>query len=128
MNTQRDLKVNGVTYRMREHKCYKPGCKCNNPGEYHGPYWYAFGDTGTPKYIGKALPTWVTDHVELLNKSGARLKAIKAKVKERLDKARADLDRAEAELDTLENLQRGEYTASEVLKSLGLAQFNGHGE
>jgi hypothetical protein len=128
MNTNQDFKVNGKTYRRLSRKCGKPGCKCNTPGQEHGPYWYAFSDVGTPKYIGKELPAQVINHVTLLKKSGAKLKAIKEKVRDRLDKARDALKRAERELDTVRALEAGEYTASEVLKSLGLAEFNGHGE
>jgi len=123
-----DYKVNGVTYRLMARKCGKAGCRCNTPGQEHGPYWYGFPDAGSMKYVGKELPAHVTDHVELLKLSGARIKTIKARVKSRLDKAREDLRRAELELRTIQNLESGEYTASEVLKSLGLAQFNGHGE
>lgn len=120
-----EFKVNGVTYRQRFNTCNKPVCKCHG-GEKHGPYWYAFGDVGTAKYVGKELPQWVIDHAALLKSNGTKLKTIKARAQSRLDKAHKDLRQAELELMTIENLESGEYTASEVLKSLGLAMFNGH--
>lgn len=121
------IKVNGVLYRQRLNKCSKPGCKCNIPGQEHGPYWYAFSDHGM-KYVGLKLPEHVTAHVALLKASGAKLKVIKAKIIKQRDQALEDLRKAERELKTLQNLEVGEYTASEVLKSLGLAQFNGQGK
>jgi hypothetical protein len=93
----------------------------------HGPYWYAYSDTGTPKYVGKQLPERITNHVALLQASRPKLKKLKNQIQDRIDKAAAALEKAQRELRTVENLEAGEYIASDVLKSLGLSQFNGHG-
>jgi hypothetical protein len=128
MDTKDQLKVNGVQYRRRLNKCSKPGCKCNNPGQGHGPYWYASSDAHALKYVGVNLPGHLIKHIELLKASGPKLKALKAKIIKRRDDAQEALRKAERELLTVQNLEAGEYTASEVLKSLGLEQFNGQGK
>lgn len=120
-----EYKVNGVSYRQRFNTCNNPDCKCHR-GEKHGPYWYGHGDMGTPKYMGKVLPSWITDHVALLKKNAPKLKTLKAKIQGRIDAARRDLERAETELRTVQALESGEWAASQVLRDLGLAQFNGH--
>jgi uncharacterized protein DUF6788 len=125
MNDQ--IKVNGVQYRQLTRKCGKPGCKCQR-GEPHGPYWYAFGDTGAAKYVGANLPEHVTKHIALLKSMGPKLKTIKTKILKERDLAQDALRKAERELTAVRNLESGEYIASEVLKSLGLSQFNGHSE
>ena len=126
MNLNDQIKVNGVIYRQRFNECAQSvECKCHT-GQKHGPYWFANDGVHSAKYVGKQLPAWVLEHIDLLKRSGPRLKAIRAKVSDRRDKARAALDQAERELSALRNLDAGEYTASEVLKSLGLEQFNGH--
>lgn len=128
INSPKDqCRVNGVQYRLQYRKCGKPGCKCAT-GEGHGPYWYAYSDHGPAKYVGGQLPDHVTKHLELLKSSGTKLKALKAKINQERAKAREALDKADLELRTISNLEAGEYAASEVLKSLGLAQFNGHGK
>lgn len=50
MNDQ--VKVNGVQYRLQRRKCGKPGCKCNTPGQEHGPYWYSYDGSSAAKYVG----------------------------------------------------------------------------
>jgi len=118
-------KVNGVQYRLQYRKCGKPGCKCND-GEGHGPYWYSYADSGAAKYVGVKLPEHVLKHMELLKASGPKLKAIKAKIKKRSDDHYEAFLQAQRELTAVENLEAGEYAASAILTSLGLAQFNGH--
>jgi len=120
-----DIKVNGVQYRQQYRKCGKPGCKCNT-GDGHGPYWYSYADNGAAKYVGIHLPESVTAHVALVKASGAKLKAIKAKIIKQRDEAQAALHKADAELRAVNALETGEYAASAVLTSLGLSQFNGH--
>lgn len=122
---QDQVKVNGVQYRLQYRKCGKPTCKCA-AGDAHGPYWYAYSDHGPAKYVGSQLPEFVTKHIELLKASGPKIKALKAQARDKRDKAQEIVDQANRELSALRNLEAGEYTASEVLKSLGLAQFNGH--
>lgn len=122
---EQSVKVKGVSYRRLSRKCGKPGCKCNIPGQEHGPYWYAFDGNSAAKYIGAKLPEHITQHMALLKASKPKLKALREKILDRRDKAQQDLERANRELTALSNLEAGEYTASQVLKSLGLAQFNG---
>ncbi len=124
MDTKDQLKVNGVQYRLQYRKCGKAGCKCNT-GEGHGPYWYSYGDNNPAKYVGSKLPEHVLKHIELLKTSKPKLKAIKENIVKRRDEAQEVLDKAERELRAVQNLEAGEYAASEILKSLGLAQFNG---
>ncbi len=123
MNDQ--IKINGVQYRQRSNTCGNPACKCHSVQK-HGPYWYAYSDNGTPKYVGKKLPERLIQHMELLKASGPKLKAIKAKIKKRRDDHYEAYRLAERELQAVENLEAGEYAASAILTSLGLAQFNGH--
>jgi len=120
-----DYKVNGVTYRQQYRKCGKAGCKCND-GPGHGPYWYLYDGNSAAKYVGANLPEHVTKHVALLKTSGAKLKAIKAKITKQRDEAYEEYRRHDRELAAVRNLETGEYAASEILKSLGLGQFNGH--
>lgn len=121
------VKVNGVQYRLQTRRCGKPGCKCNNPGQEHGPYWYSYDGNSAAKYVGIHLPEHVTKHVQLLKANGSKIKVLKAKSQEKRDKAQDIVDQANRELTALRNLEAGEYTASAVLKSLGLDQFNGAG-
>ena len=123
MNDQ--IKVNGVSYRQRSNICGKPDCKCMR-GQKHGPYWYAYSDNGAAKYVGKKLPEHVLKHIELLKASGPKLKAIKAKITKRRDDHYEAYRQAERELTAVRNLEAGEYAASAILTSLGLAQFNGN--
>jgi len=123
MNDQ--IKVNGVSYHQRTNVCGNPDCKCMR-GQKHGPYWYASSDNGSATYVGKNLPEHVLKHIELLKASGPKLKAIKAKITKRRDEHYEAYCQAERELNAVRNLEAGEYTASAVLTSLGLAQFNGH--
>ncbi len=121
------IKVNGATYRQRFNTCNKPGCKCLR-GEKHGPYWYEYRDGSTPKYVGTILPKAITDHIALLKTSMPKIK----KLRTDLQKKRDDLYQQQRELDmqirTINSLEAGEYTASDVLKKLGMAQFNGHSD
>jgi len=126
MNAQQQFKVNGVQYRLQTRKCGKPGCKCNIPGQEHGPYWYAYSDHGPAKYVGSNLPEAVTKHVQLLKAHRPKLKTLKEQIQNRIEKAEFALEKARRELRTVENLEAGEYTASGVLKDLGLFQFNGN--
>lgn len=126
MAVQQQFKVHGVQYRLQGRKCGKPGCKCNIPGQEHGPYWYAYSDHGPAKYVGGKLPESVTNHLKLLKENKPKLKQLRDAAQKRLDHHQAEARKAELELRTLRNLEIGEYTASEVLKSLGLEQFNGH--
>jgi hypothetical protein len=123
MAVQDQLKVNGVQYRLQPRKCGKLGCKCNIPGQEHGPYWYSYDGTSAAKYVGAKLPEHIVKHQELLKASGPKLKKLKTDIAKRRDEARQVVARAELELRTLANLEAGEYTASEVLKALGLGQF-----
>jgi hypothetical protein len=127
MTVREQFKVNGVQYRLQGRKCGKKGCKCNIPGQEHGPYWYSYDGMSPAKYVGSQLPEHVTKHVQLLKTSGPKLKKLKSEIAKRLEDARAAVRKAETELRTVQNLEAGEYTASEVLKSLGLGQFNGQG-
>ena len=63
-------------------ECHK-GMSCR--GEKHGPYWYGHGDFGVPKYIGRMLPQWITDHVALLKKSKPKISPIT--VNKKIDKS-----------------------------------------
>lgn len=126
-NSNQQIRINGVQYRLQYRRCGKPGCKCNT-GQGHGPYWYSYDGNSAAKYVGAKLPESVIAHVELLQKSGPRLKAIKAKVTKQRDEAYQEYLRHDRELTALRNLEAGEYTASEILKQLGLAQFNGQGK
>ena len=123
MNDQ--IKVNGVQYRQQYRRCGKPGCKCNT-GEGHGPYWYSYDGNSPAKYVGAKLPESVTAHVALLKKSLPKLKTIKVKIAKQRDEAYQEYLRHDRELTALRNLEAGEYTASEILKQLGLAELNGH--
>ena len=123
MNDQ--IKVNGVQYRQQFRKCGKPGCKCNTD-EGHGPYWYSYDGNSAAKYVGINLPEHVTKHKELLKASGPKLKILKARITKQRDDAYEEYRRHDRELSAVRNLEAGEYAASEILKSLGLAQFNGH--
>ena len=125
MNIKDQFKVDGVQYRLQYRKCGKPGCKCAT-GEGHGPYWYSLRNNGALKYVGVQLPDHVKKHVELLKASGAKLKSLKAEIKKRRDEYYAKYSQASDELRAVESLEAGEHVDSHVLKSLGLAQFNGH--
>jgi hypothetical protein len=128
MTIREQLKVNGVQYRLQGRKCGKQGCKCNIPGQEHGPYWYAYSDHGPAKYVGSDLPEHVKQHTALLKSSRPQLKKLKDQLESQIKKAEAELEKTRRELRTIHCLEMGEYTASEILRSLGLGQFNGHGE
>ncbi len=121
------IKVNGVTYRQRFNSCTKPGCKCQR-GEKHGPYWYEYRDGGTPKYVGLELPKAITDRVALLKVSLPKIKKLRADLQKKRDDLYRQMNQIDIQLRTLGNLEAGEYTAADVLKALGLAQFNGQGD
>lgn len=123
---QDQIKVNGVQYRLQPRKCGKAGCRCNTPGQEHGPYWYSYDGNSAAKYVGAKLPDFVTKHIALLKASGAKLKAIKAKIKKRRDDSYRVYSLANQDLRTVEALEAGERIDSQRLFSLGLAQFNGH--
>jgi len=125
---QDQIKVNGVQYRLQTRRCGKKGCKCNIPGQEHGPYWYSYGDNGPAKYVGSKLPESVTKHAELLKASKQHIKKTREQIHKRLEQHQDEARRAERELHALWALEAGEYAASEVLKSLGLEQFNGQGK
>jgi hypothetical protein len=128
MNVRDSFKVNGVQYRLQTRKCGKPGCKCNTPGQEHGPYWYSYDGNSAAKYVGAQLPEHVKKHLELLKASGSKLKALKAEIKKRRDEHYREYSKASDEMRAVESLEAGEHVDSQVLKSLGLAQFNGHGK
>jgi hypothetical protein len=65
MSVQDQIKVNGILYRLQPRKCGKPGCKCNIPGQEHGPYWYSYDGISAAKYVGSKLPDHVLKHIEL---------------------------------------------------------------
>jgi len=119
-----ELKVNGVQYRQQYRKCGKPGCKCNT-GEGHGPYWYGYDGNSAAKYVGIQLPEHVTKHLALLKASREKLKAIKEKISKRRDDLYESYRKADRELSAVRALEAGERVDSRMLKSLGLAQFNG---
>lgn len=127
MSVQQQFKVNGVQYRLQGRKCGKAGCKCNIPGQEHGPYWYAYSDRGPAKYVGSQLPDHITKHLDLLKSNKQHLKKMRDQIQKRLEQHQQEVRKAERELSAIRALEAGEYTPSEVLKSLGLAQFNGHG-
>jgi hypothetical protein len=126
MTVQEQFKVNGVQYRLQTRRCGKKGCKCNM-GEEHGPYWYGYSDHGPAKYVGAQLPENVTKHLQLLKAAKPKLKNLRSEILDRMHLAERALEKARRELRTLDNLEAGEYTASEVLKDLGLSQLNGQG-
>ncbi len=121
------IKVNGVTYRQRFNSCAKPGCKCQR-GKKHGPYWYGHHDGASAKYVGMTLPKAITDHIALLKTGMPKLKKMRTDLQKRRDSLRQQMDKIDIQLRTIANLEAGEYTASEVLRELGLGQFNGHKE
>lgn len=126
MNTPSvEYNVNGIAYRQKFRQCGKAGCKCR-AGKPHGPYWYAFSDIGSPKYVGRELPEEIKDHVARLKKSKARLQKLRKEIADRSAHHLAQHQMAELQLRTLRALEAGEYTASDVLKRLGLGEFNGH--
>jgi len=114
-----DIKVNGVTYRQRTRKCGNKKCKCAT-GEEHGPYWYAFSDGGTAKYIGLELPKEITDHLAKLKASGGKIK----KLREQISKQQANFYEkyieAQRQLGALRQLEAGDYVGAQVLADLGL--------
>ena len=124
MNTNSDIKINGVTYRQQYRKCGKPGCKCVT-GEGHGPYWYGYDGNSAAKYVGINLPEQVTKQIELLKASREKLRTIKAKITKRRDELYLAYRNADRELSAVRALEVGERVDSDVLKALGLAQFNG---
>jgi hypothetical protein len=126
MQARDQVKVGGVLYRLQPRKCGKAGCKCNIPGQEHGPYWYSYDGNSAAKYVGAKLPDHVLKHVELLRDNGPKLKALEKDILERIEKQKFALEKSQRELRAVQNLRSGEYVASEVLKSLGLGQFNGH--
>lgn len=120
------FKVNGVQYRQRYNECNKLiDCKCHS-GEKHGPYWYSYDGSSAAKYVGKKLPEHVTARVALLKANREKFRVLKAKITKQRDDAYQEYRRHDRELAALRNLETGEYAASEILKSLGLSQFNGH--
>ncbi len=125
MNEQ--YKVNGVQYRLQRRKCGKPGCKCNNPGQEHGPYWYSYDGNSAAKYVGGKLPEHVTKHVELLKASKAKIKKVRADIQKQRDNLYQQYRRADKQLDAISALEAGEHVDSGVLIDIGLAQFNGYG-
>jgi hypothetical protein len=127
MITKTDLKVDGVLYRLQLRKCGKAGCRCNNPSQGHGPYWYAYDGYSAAKYIGKNLPEQIAARAALIKNNAAKLKAIKVKIIKRRDDAYKAYLKAGEELRTVQLLEAGEHTDSKILVSLGLANFNGHG-
>ena len=127
MNTNNDIKVNGVVYRQQFRKCGKPGCKCNT-GEGHGPYWYAYDGNSVVRYVGILLPKEIKARAALIKSSGSMLKAIKTKISKRRDDAYREYSLANQELRTVQMLEAGEHADSKMLTKLGLGQFNGHEE
>jgi len=125
MNIKDQFKVDGVQYRLQYRKCGKPGCKCAT-GKGHGPYWYSYDGNSAARYVGSELPDHVKKHVELLKASGAKLKALKAEIRKRRDDHYTKYLQASDEMRAVESLETGEHVDSQILKSLGLAQFNGH--
>ena len=120
-----EMKVNGVTFRQQYRKCGKPGCKCNT-NEGHGPYWYSYDGNSAAKYVGINLPEHVIKHKELLKASREKLRVIKGKITKKRDDLYIAYRNADRELSALRALEAGERVDSDVLKALGLAQFNGH--
>jgi hypothetical protein len=124
MSTQQEFKVNGVSYRLLTRKCGKRSCRCNQPGQGHGPYWYAFdGNGGGGKYIGAKLPESVTKHAQLLKASSSQIKKAKDQARKRITQYESELDKARRELRALDALERGEYAAPVVLEGLGFGKL-----
>jgi hypothetical protein len=127
MTVLNQVKVNGVQYRLQGRRCGKKGCKCNIPGQEHGPYWYAYSDHGPAKYVGGDLPEHVKKHIELLKASKPKIKKLRDQIEKKRKEHQEAVWKADRELQALRALEAGEYAASEVLKSLDLGEFNGHG-
>jgi hypothetical protein len=126
-----DVTVNGVTYRLLMNSCGSKKCKKCKNGPSHGPYWWAFGMGYTRKYIGKALPQAITDHLELLKAEQKHLKQLQQEASERAAYHRREARRADDEQSAISALMRGQYVDSAVLQSLQLEKFivtssNGH--
>jgi hypothetical protein len=123
MAPQSDIKLNGVTYRLLPRKCGKPACKCNNPGQEHGPYWYAFDGNGGGKYVGAKLPEDITKRIKLIQTSAPQIRKIKAQLTKQRDELQLKLDKARREISVLEALERRDYAAPTVLEELGLGKL-----
>lgn len=124
------VKVDGVQYRRVVRKCGKNGCKCNIPGQEHGPYWYAYDRLGPARYVGTDLPEHVKRFIGLLQKHKKQIKKIRAEIEKQREFLVKDLRRVEKELDALDALESGEYADRIALDALGLSEFvnNGKGE
>ena len=114
-----DIKVNGVTYRQRTRKCGNKKCKCAT-GEEHGPYWYAFSDGGTAKYIGLELPKEITGHLAKLKASGGKIKKLQESVQKQQVEFYGKYTETQRRINALRSLKAGDYVGAQVLADLGL--------
>ena len=114
--------LNGKTYQLRFRKCGKDPCKCKN-GERHGPYWYASGDYGGLKYIGKSLPNDVIKVLELIETEKVKLLEIKEKAQQRGREAYAAYSQAVEEQRAIDALMTGSHADKRTLKNLGLDRY-----
>ena len=129
--SQDGFMIDGVNYRQQKRKCGKQTCKCNENGG-HGPYWYAFGIgyASSGKYVGKDLPTSITEHLRLRSKAKGKIATLRASVEKRRQTHYKELRRAEDELRALGAVQSGNDIDPIALKALGLDEliFKGLGK